>query len=72
MDQRQSYCLASRQDDFAGPSEVSSAPGAYEILYVVSANDNSPNKYAASSLRWSMFFRRLFRGNARAIFRNCD
>jgi hypothetical protein len=61
MDQRQSYCLAYRQDDFSEPSNAPSNTGAYEILYVVPANDNSPNGYSLWSFGWLIFMRRLLR-----------
>jgi hypothetical protein len=65
MDQRQSYCLAYRQDDFSGPAKGAHNPGAYEILYIAPANDNSPNGYYRSLFAWAVVVRCLLRHTRR-------
>jgi hypothetical protein len=61
MDRRQSYGLAYRQDDYAAPSQVESGRGAYEILYIVPANDNLSDRDSRSSIRWSSLIHFLLR-----------
>ena len=44
MDPCRSYCLNSRQDDFAELDAETRQPNTTDIHYVIPANDNSPTK----------------------------
>jgi hypothetical protein len=44
MDTCRSYCLSSRQDDFAELDAGARQPNTTDIHYVIPANDNSPTK----------------------------
>jgi hypothetical protein len=58
MDTCRSYCLNSRQDDFAELDTETRRRNTTDIHYVIPANDNTPTKIKLS-VRCRAFLRRL-------------